>query len=45
VQAQFHFETHPNGKWFNSQGEVVCTNVINLEELPKGLQESFKADL
>ncbi len=26
VQEQFHFKTHLDNKWFNSQGELVCTN-------------------
>jgi hypothetical protein len=39
---QFHFGKHADSK---SQGEVVCTNVFNLEELPRGLQESIKANL
>jgi hypothetical protein len=33
-----------DGKWFNTQGEVVCTNVFNLEKLLKGLHESIKVD-
>ncbi len=45
VQEQFHFKIHPNDKWFNSQGKVVYINVFNLEKLPKGLQESIKANL
>jgi len=45
VQEKFHFGKHANDKWFNSQGEVVCANVFNLEELPRGLQESIKANL
>jgi hypothetical protein len=31
VQEQFHFGTHLDGKQFNLQREVVCTNVFNLE--------------
>ncbi len=45
VQEQFHFKTHLNNKWFNSQGEVVYTNVFNVEKLPMGLQKSIKDNL
>ncbi len=29
---------HQDGKWFNSQRELVCINVFNVKKLPKDLQ-------